>query len=142
MAANRIQPHDGDIAAHLAAVEPERRRVDAQWLDAVFRDVTGYEPVLWGDTMIGYGAYDYTYASGRSGSFLATGFAPRKANMVLYILPGYTDFSEILGDLGPHRKGKSCLYLGAMAKLDEAALRRLIRAGLDDLATHWPVRAS
>ena len=70
---------------------------------------------------------------------LATGFAPRKANMVVYILPGYTDFSHLLKDIGPHRIGKSCLYLGRLRDVNTDALRLLIRAGLDDLASQWPV---
>ncbi|HHC29226.1 MAG TPA: DUF1801 domain-containing protein, partial [Rhodobacterales bacterium] len=72
----------------------------------------------------------------------ATGFSPRKANMVLYIMPGYTDFSDILAGLGPHKLGKSCLYLTSLAKVDEGALRDLIRAGLDDLGTKFPVAPS
>ncbi len=54
-------------------------------------------------------------------------------------MPGYTDFSPILKDLGKHRIGKSCLYINKLADIDEEILRRLIRAGLDDLASHWPV---
>lgn len=97
---------------------------------------------MWGPSIVGYGAYEYTYASGHSGRCQATGFAPRKGNMVLYIMPGYADFSDILADLGPHKIGKSCLYLGALTKVNETALRRLIRAGLDDLAKQWPVDLS
>lgn len=128
-----------DPESFLAAVEPHGRRDDARRLDAIFREVTGWQPVLWSPGILGYGRYDYRYDSGRNGSYLATGFAPRKANLVVYIMPGYADFSPILDRLGPHRKGRSCLYLTRLGKVDETALRELIRGGLDDLATHWPV---
>ena len=128
-----------DTESFLAAVTPERRRIDARRLDLIFREVTGWQPILWSPGIMGYGRYDYRYDSGRTGSHLATGFAPRKANTVVYIMPGYTDFGPILDRLGPYRKGKSCLYLTRLDKVDEGALRELIRAGLDDLATHWPV---
>ena len=36
---------------------------------------------MWGPSLIGYGTYDYTYKSGRTGQFLATGFGPRNANL-------------------------------------------------------------
>lgn len=131
-----------DPASVLAAVEPEGRRHDARRLDAIFREVTGWQPILWPPGILGYGRYDYRYASGRTGSYLATGFAPRRANLVLYIMPGYSDFGGILDRLGPHRAGKACLYLTRLDRVDQGALRDLIRAGLDDLATRWPVSPS
>lgn len=139
MAQNKTQPGSASVAAYLEAVDHPRRREDAMVLNRLFQEVTGFRPRMWGDTIIGYGRYDYTYETGRSGSFLATGFAPRKANMVVYVMPGYADFSEILDRLGPHRLGKSCLYLGALSKVDLDVLAELIRAGLADLGQRWPV---
>ena len=136
---NKTQPTDIDLDAYFDSVRPDARREDARRLDTIFQEVTGFAPRLWGTSIIGYGRYHYTYESGRSGDSLATGFAPRKANMVVYIMPGYADFTDILKDLGPHRLGKSCLYLGRLSGVDENALRRLIRAGLDDLANRWTI---
>ena len=98
--------------------------------------------MLWGGSILGYGQYHYVYDSGREGDFLATGFAPRKANLVVYIMPGYTDFGPILARLGKHRLGKSCLYLNRLSDVDADVLAELIRAGLDDLGRRWPVTAS
>ncbi|SNR96881.1 DUF1801 domain-containing protein [Antarctobacter heliothermus] len=142
MADRMTVPSDAPVAEFLSQVEPARRREDALILDAVFRKVTGWQPVIWGTSMVGYGRYAYTYASGHSGQSLATGFAPRKAKMVVYIMPGYADYSTILSRLGPHKLGKSCLYLGALSKVDLDVLAELIRAGLKDLAGYWPVEAS
>lgn len=141
MTDNKTQPNDADPEVFLDAVTPDVRRIDARRLDTLFRQATGYSAVLWGDSILGYGRYCYTYASGRKGQFLATGFAPRKRELVLYIMPGYADFGPILDRLGPHRKGKSCLYLTRMDRVNETALADLIRAGLTDLARHWPVTA-
>lgn len=131
-----------DVETFLRDVSPERRHGEAAALDRLFQDVTGWQPVLWSGSMLGYGSYDYTYKSGRTGTWLATGFAPRKAKLSIYIMPGYADFGGILGRLGKHTKGKSCLYLNKLADADEDVLAELIRAGLDDLATHWPVKGS
>ena len=91
--------------------------------------------------MVGFGRYDYTYDSGHSGTSMATGFAPRKAELVVYILPGYGDYSAILADLGKHRLGKSCLYIKRLDAVNEDTLRRLIRTGLADLGQRWTVVA-
>ncbi|WP_095588315.1 DUF1801 domain-containing protein [Actibacterium ureilyticum] len=138
---NKTAPTGQDAASYLDSVAPAHRRADALALDALFRRVTGFQPRMWGASIIGYGRYHYRYDSGREGDFLATGFAPRKANLVVYILPGYTDFSDILGRLGPHRRGKSCLYLTRLAPIDMDVLAELIRAGLDDLGQRWTVLA-
>ncbi|SHI79576.1 DUF1801 domain-containing protein [Wenxinia saemankumensis] len=142
MAENSTRPTGVPVEEYIAGVEPEGRRVDAIRLDAIFRQVTGWAPAMWGPSMIGYGAYDYRYESGRSGTFLATGFAPRRANMVVYILPGYAEFGTILSRVGPHRTGKSCLYLGRLDRVDTDVLAELIAAGLADLGRRWPVRAA
>lgn len=126
--------------AYISALDDPRRQPEAAKLDAIFRQVTRFEPRLWAGKMIGYGSYDYTYDSGHSGTMFATGFAVPKRQITLYIMPGYANFGPILNRLGKHRKGKSCLYLNNLSDADEVALRDLIRAGLDDLATRWPVR--
>ena len=138
MSESKTKPTDVPVADWLSQVAPQRRRDDAIALDGIFRDVTGYEPVLWG-SIVGYGRYHYVYESGREGDAMATGFAPRKSNLVLYIMPGYADFEDILADLGKHRRGKACLYLNKLADVNEDALRRLIRAGLDDLGSRWAI---
>jgi len=139
MAETVTRPTGASVASFLDSVEPPRRRAEGQALDALFRRVTGWTPQMWGPSIIGYGRYAYRYASGHGGACFATGFSPRKANLVVHVLPGYADFGPILADLGPHRMGKSCLYLTRLDRVDLDALARLIRAGLDDLASQWPV---
>ena len=139
MSSNATVMTDASVEAFIDAVETAGRREDARLLDTVFREETGFAPRMWGPSIIGYGVYHYIYKSGREGDFLATGFSPRKANMTVYIMPGYTDFSGILADVAPHKLGKSCLYLGRLDKIDLGVLRRLIRAGLRDLARTWPI---
>lgn len=136
---NKTQATEASVDAFLEAVEPERKRQDAKALDALFRRVTGFGPRMWGPTIVGYGQYHYRYATGREGDFLATGFSPRKANLSIYIMPGYADFGGILERLGKHKTGKSCLYVNKLADIDTGVLEELIRAGLRDLGTHWPV---
>lgn len=124
------------------AIAHPTRQADALALDAMFQKVTGWAPQMWGPSIIGYGSYHYTYDSGRSGDFLATGFSPRKSNMSVYIMPGYADFSDILARLGKHKSGKSCLYINKLADIDMDVLAELVRAGLKDLGGKWPVQAT
>ena len=142
MSKNKTVATDVEVEEYLSQVEPERRRKDAQRLDQIFREVSGFAPRMWGPSIVGYGRYHYRYESGREGDFLATGFAPRKANLVIYIMPGYTDFGDILARLGKHKIGKSCLYINKLDDIDLDVLKELIAAGIEDLGRHWPVEPS
>lgn len=135
----KTRPTETDVAEFIEAIEPSRRRAQAKRLDAIFRAATGFAPVIWGSSIIGYGRYRYEYESGRKGEYPATGFAARKANLVLYILPGFAGYGEMLDRLGKYRHGKSCLYLNDLDGVDEAALAGLIKTCIEDLGRRWPV---
>ncbi len=139
MAGNKTAPTSVDPRKYLAGVTPDRRQSDGLELLTLFEQITGQPGVMWGSSIIGFGQYHYRYDSGREGDFLATGFSPRKANLVLYIMPGYQDYSAILNRLGKHRLGKSCLYINKLADVDQTVLEELIRTGLRDLRAKWPV---
>ena len=59
MAEPKTKPTDADVRAFIEAATPDKRREDGLVLDAIFQEVTGAQPVLWGPTMIGYGSYRY-----------------------------------------------------------------------------------
>jgi hypothetical protein len=139
MTGNKTVPTGQTVTDFLDAVEPEYRRAEAVALDALFRKATGFAPRMWGPSIVGYGRYHYVYDSGRDGDFLATGFSPRAREISIYVMPGYADFGPILARLGPHRKGKSCLYVTRLDRIDTGVLAELIRAGLADLAARWAV---
>jgi hypothetical protein len=140
MAENKTKPTPQSVSEFIAAIEHPVRRADAEALDALFRAETGWEPRMWGPTIIGYGSYDYTYETGYSGTALATGFSPRKANQVLYIMPGYADLQSYLDRMGKYKTGKSCLYINKLADVDLEVVREVVRAGLDDLGTRWSIK--
>ena len=129
------------VAGFIAAL-PEKRRDEARVLDGLFRKATGWQPRLWAGAMIGYGQYHYVYDSGREGDTLATGFRPAKARHSIYIMPGYTPYSDLAARLGRHKRGKSCWYVNKLDDIDLDVLGELIRAGLADLDRKWPVLPS
>lgn len=129
---------DADPAAFVAAIADPRRRADCTILLDLMSRITGEPARMWGPSMVGFGRYHYRYESGREGDSFRTGFAPRKADLTIYIMPGYGDFGPILERLGKHRLGKSCLYLKALSDVDLAVLEELIRAGLKRMDALYP----
>ena len=130
MAENKTQPTEVDPAAFVAAVEHPTRRADAEVLLEMMGRVTGCPARMWGPTIVGFGRYRYRYDSGREGEHLLTGFSPRKANLVIYVLPGYDDLGEPLSRLGRHRLGKCCLYINKLADVDLAVLEEIVGDGV------------
>lgn len=130
MAENKTAQTDENPSDFIAGVEHRVRRADAEVLLDMMTRVTGCPPTMWGPSIIGFGRYRYSYDSGREGEFMLTGFSPRKANLVIYILPGYDDLSEELDLLGKHRLGKSCLYVNKLADIDMAILERIVADGV------------
>jgi hypothetical protein len=97
------------------------------------REVTGVEPVMWGDSIIGFGKYRYKYASGREAEWFLTGFAPRKQSLTLYIMSGFDEYDNLLDQLGKHSTGKSCLYVKKLDDIDMDVLRDLVEQSVDHM---------
>ena len=136
---NKTQPGDGDVQAFIAGVANAGRREDAAVLLELMQQVTGEPPVMWGPSIIGFGSYHYVYDSGREGDSLLTGFSPRKANMVLYIMPGFSEYQDLLAKLGKHKVGKSCLYLGRLTGVDLQVLKKLITLSVRHMRKKYKV---
>jgi len=136
--ASKTQENGEDVVAFLATVENPTRRADAVVMLEMLGRVTGLPAKMWGAAIIGFGSYHYKYESGREGDSLRVGFSPRKANLAIYIMPGYTDHSEILGRLGKHKKGKSCLNINKLADVDLRVLEELLVAGFADMEAKYP----
>jgi hypothetical protein len=81
----KTKPNDASVEAFLDAVPDERKRRDCYTILELMKRVTGEEPKLWGGSIVGFGSYHYTYASGHSGDSFVSGFSPRKQNLTLYI---------------------------------------------------------
>ena len=127
MAKNKTVETEAEVEAFLHAVPDERKRADSYAILKLMQDVTGEEPKMWGDSIVGFGSYHYKYASGREGDWFLTGFAPRKQNLTLYIMAGFEQYDTLLARLGKHKTGKSCLYLKRLADVDPNTLRELVQ---------------
>ena len=135
---NKTQPNDGNVEDHLQSIEPERRRDEARRIDAILREATGDEPVLWGSGLVGYGTYSYKYASGREGDWFRVGFAARKTKITLYVMPGFDGYDALLARLGKHKHGKSCLHINKLADVDMDVLVELVQASVAAMDAKYP----
>lgn len=126
MAELKTKQNDQDVAAYLNGIADEQRRRDCLTILELMREVTGAEPNMWGDNIVGFGRHHYRYASGREGDWFLTGFSPRKQNLTLYLASGFDRHAELLQRLGKHSVGKACLYIKRLDQIDLPTLRELI----------------
>lgn len=137
MAEPKTQPTDASVEAFLAAVEPARRREDAQAVCALMREITGEAPVLWGPSIVGFGRYANVTADGKSADWPRMGFSPRKAALTLYLAS--TPATEaMLARLGPHTTSVACLYIKRLDQVDMGVLRDLCIASRDEMNRRYP----
>ena len=122
--ANKTQPTTGSVDDFLAAVTPDSRRTDAEAVAALMTRLSGEQPRMWGPGIVGFGERHYKYDSGREGSTLEIGFAPRAQALVLYGM-GIQD-NPLLAGLGKFSTGKGCLYIKRLADIDTSVLEALI----------------
>jgi hypothetical protein len=133
MAEPKTTKNETSVAGFLAGVADAGRRADAQAVCALMTEVTGTPPVMWGTSIVGFGSYRYTYASGQRGEWPAVGFSPRKQALTVYLSEGFAGYAELLGRLGKHTTGKSCLYLKRLSDVDRDVLSELVRSGFTHL---------
>ena len=127
----KTQKNDASVEDFLSSVENDRRREDSFVVLDLMKKVTGEEATMWGTSIVGFGSYHYTYASGREGDWMKVGFSPRKQNLTLYIMDGFAKYDELLGKLGKHKTGKSCLYINKLDDVDQEVLRELVMESVE-----------
>ncbi len=126
MAENKTKAGDGSVQEFLEGISDPVRQTDAIRLNELMKEVTGAEPVMWGDSIVGYGSYRYKYASGREGEWFLTGFSPRKQNLSIYVKGYLEHYQDHLKKLGKHKHGKGCLYINKLDDIDFENLRDLL----------------
>jgi len=60
MAENKTQMTKADVRSYLETVMPARRASESLASDALFREVTGYQPRMWGNNFVALQEYRYT----------------------------------------------------------------------------------
>jgi hypothetical protein len=115
------------VKEFLDGIEDERKRRDAKAVAKILKRVTGAPPKMWGSSIVGYGHYHYVYDSGRENDWFLAGFSPRKQALTLYIMAGFSNYDDLMANLGKYKTGKSCLYVNKLEDIHLPTLKRLIR---------------
>lgn len=124
----KTRANDSSVDTLIDSLSDLRQQEEAKQLIKLYREATQKEPVMWGDSIIGFDQFPIKYADGRELDWLMTGFSPRKGKFSLYIMDGFDKYAELLNRLGKYKTGKSCLYVKKLADIDLGVLSSLISA--------------
>lgn len=136
---NKTQATTASVVAFIDKHPKEEMRDDSRALIKLMQELTGEEPHMYGPSIIGFGTYHYTYASGHSGSAPLAAFSPRKPELVIYLGQEALD-PEVLAKLGKHKATKGCLYVKRLADIDDKVLRSMIKKSISVTRKAYPKR--
>lgn len=138
MAKNKTAPTGRSVTDFIDAVESETKRDDSRRLIELFKELTGFEPHMWGPTIVGFGSYHYKYASGHEGDAPIAGFSPRKEAFAIYLATDYNKKEALLKQLGKHKMGAGCLYIKKLDDVKIDVLKEMITNSIAHVKKLYP----
>ncbi|MBK8522144.1 MAG: DUF1801 domain-containing protein [Chitinophagaceae bacterium] len=124
----KTKENDADVISFLSSHPDVQKREDSLAILKMMKSVTRTEPLMWGGSIVGFGKYIFTSPkTGRSGEWFMTGFSPRKQNLTVYFMTGFSKYGELMKKLGKYKiSGGSCLYINKLADVDIKVLKELV----------------
>ncbi|MCH7409345.1 DUF1801 domain-containing protein [Belliella sp. DSM 111904] len=135
MAELKTKENDANVHDFINSfADTEQKRKDSFEILQLMKDFTGFEPKMWGGSIIGFGQYHYkSERSSQEGDWPLVGFSPRKAAISLYVYSGCSGQEELLQDLGKFKMGKSCIYIKKLSDINQETLKKLMKSTIEYL---------
>jgi|SRR5688572_15391698 len=127
----KTKPTVASVEDFINKIPDEQKRKDSFVLLEMMKKASKEEPVLWSNSIIGFGNKRYkSPTTGREVDWLKIGFSPRKANLSLYVHVGMEEHAAALQKLGKHKTGAGCLYINKLEDVDLKVLKGIIETTL------------
>lgn len=135
----KTKQNDADVSEFINSfADTDQKRADSFELIKLMHDITGFEPKMWGPSIIGFGSYHYkSERSRQEGDWPLVGFSPRKAAISLYVYTGAKEHEQLLDGLGKYKMGKACIYIKKLSDINQDALRKLMRVTIEYLQLRY-----
>lgn len=131
LAVIKTKPTAASVEDFINKVENEQKRKDSFVLLEMMKKASKEEPVLWSNSIIGFGIKRYkSPTSGREVDWLRIGFSPRKANLTLYLMVTAEERAAALKKLGKYKTDGGCIYINKLEDIDIKVLKGMVDASL------------
>lgn len=139
MPENKTKPTQQSVSDFLnTQVDNPQKRADSFKLIEIISKLTGFDAVMWGPSIIGFGSYHYKYASGREGDAPLAGFSPRKDSLALYFSSRFPEREALLAKFGKHKSAKACIYVKKLDDIDLDVFKELTLASIREVKRTYP----
>ena len=126
MAELKTKKNKASVEDFINQVDDDQKRKDSFVILDMMKRLLKEKPVMFGNSIVGFGSYHYKSSSGREGEWFVAGFSPRKQNLTIYLATGFAKTGALLKKLGKHKTGRSCLYINKLEDVDMKVLEKLI----------------
>lgn len=132
MAKNKTIETQNSVDDFLLAITDEKKRSDFSLMIKLIAEQSGFEPKMWGPSIVGFGAYHYKYESGREGDAPLFGASPRANSITLYIGSSFENKEELLSKFGKHKLSGGCLHFHKIEDIDLNVLLKIVLNSIED----------
>ncbi|MDR0802450.1 DUF1801 domain-containing protein [Fluviicola sp.] len=145
MAEPKTKQHDGSVKDFIHSfADTEQKQKDSFELIKLFQEWTGFEPKMWGPSIIGFGVYHYkSERSKQEGDWPLVGFSPRKAAISLYVKAPQGSVPEqenLLKELGKYKMGKGCIYVKKLSDINTSVLQKMVETSVEFLKKNYLIK--
>jgi Domain of unknown function (DU1801) len=138
MAKNKTIETQNSVAGFLSNIKDEKRRNDCSAIINLITEHTGFEPKMWGTSIVGFGSYHYKYESGREGDAPLTGLASRANAITLYVTANFSKREELLSKFGKYKTDKGCIYIQKLEDIDTGVLIKMVKNSIEYRKKQYP----
>ena len=126
MAELKTRQNELSVEKYIGGITDKQRQADCRIIIDLMKKITGDEPKMWGETIVGFGNVHLKYGSGREVDWFKTGFSNRKDSITLYSMYGFISQPELMKKLGKVKTGKGCLYIRRISDIDIGILEEML----------------
>jgi hypothetical protein len=138
MAKNKTTETSVSVDDFINTIKDETKRKDSFTLIQLIKNQTGFEPKLWGSSIVGFGSHHYKYDSGREGDSPNVAFSPRASSIAIYLSGSFKDREILLEKFGKHKTDKGCVHINTLADIDHDILKQMITNHLTHIKELYP----
>ena len=138
MAKNKTIETQDSVPGFLMTIKDEKRRKDFSAIIDLITEHTGFEPKMWGTSIVGFGIYHYKYESGREGDAPLAGIASRANAITLYLSSNFDKREELLSKFGKHKTSKGCIYIQKLEDVDTGILIKMVKNSIKHTKKKYP----
>ncbi|MCH2188811.1 DUF1801 domain-containing protein [Candidatus Gracilibacteria bacterium] len=136
----KIKQNDGNVKDFLRSIEDKTKQSDCFTLLDIMKNISGKIPKMWGDAIVGFDKYTYSYSSGKTGNWMRIAFSPRKSYISVYVMPGYDEDNPLFQKLGKYKAGKCCINIKKLSDINLKILEEIIQNGYEKMEELYPTK--